>query len=385
MTSNSDTHEIICSSARRSLCRNSQFSIYKLLGHNLSLQTQRIDTWPTTTDVWCWHCCHPFNTVPLSIPKHRVKQYHHTVTRRYEVFGVFCSLNCAIAYLNERPSFEVQQMLMMLQKVAIDVFCMDTKDVIGAQAAPSKAFLKPFGGELSIEEFRAISVAATCVTQEPPFISLPMVLQTNSLQMSHQIRGLQRPSPQHSKHELVEQDEVETLSQNGGSDCNTTTDQETTCLYTKYMEQRKVNEVVGGSTFGSKSVDPTTSSTKSKRHSQNASSASRKKRGLRAAANDSVAHHKNKCKTDVSSSAFNKTTFTPAATYTVTPLLKLSNFGKLQQLQEGEHIGDAAHAEPSQIQVNWGKRGRRARTPTVNIVTTNGRAAGTSSLRQYIK
>lgn len=212
--------EIICSSSRRAMNSNYAHTLYKLLGNNLSLQTNNIQQWPLSTEVWCWHCCHPFKSVPLSIPQRKLQTlsvetpnvvgskaktseaqdkkniFYNTQNHqaaRYEVYGVFCSLNCAISFIMQHACYNQQQQLLLLREMATVVFGISREKALHAKPAPAKAFLRVFGGHLEIEAFRRLSITCECLTQTPPFVSMPMVLQTHTNDMQHSITNLRRP------------------------------------------------------------------------------------------------------------------------------------------------------------------------------------------------
>jgi hypothetical protein len=206
---------------------NYAHTLYKLLGNNLSLQTNNIQQWPLSTEVWCWHCCHPFKSVPLSIPQRKLQTlsvdspnvvgpngpngpkakaaepqdkkniFYNTQNHqaaRYEVYGVFCSLNCAISFIMQHACYNQQQQLLLLREMATVVFGISREKALHAKPAPAKAFLRVFGGHLGIEAFRGLSITCECLTQTPPFVSMPMVLQTHTNDMQHSITNLRRPT-----------------------------------------------------------------------------------------------------------------------------------------------------------------------------------------------
>ena len=103
----------------------------------------KINTWPMSTNIFCWWCCHQFNTIPVSIP---LKIHNNT----FEVYGCFCSYNCAMAYIfktNSTNCWEHFSLLKLLRKK------MTTQtDII--KCAPPKEILDMFGGTISIEKYR---------------------------------------------------------------------------------------------------------------------------------------------------------------------------------------------------------------------------------------
>lgn len=102
--------------------------------------------YPSSTDQWCWYCCHPFDGCPLPMPikyDDRKDVYH--------VMGKFCSWACMKAFNSESCSY-----LKSVNANIITLFrkrC--TKELNGIRSAPPRIALKVFGGSMSIAEFRA--------------------------------------------------------------------------------------------------------------------------------------------------------------------------------------------------------------------------------------
>lgn len=212
--------EVVCSSARRDMDRRAKHVPHRLFCETLGLFNEwtankqpdaEKPQWPTTTDIACWHCCHQFDGVPIPIPKYK-KADSDSITL-YTVYGVFCSCNCAVAYILERNSYDQQQLLLQFKSMATHVFGFLTADVFALEPAPPRIFLRMFGGHLTIEQFRAASLVARNTLLLPPFISYSMVLEENSRMSgnmseskqpqgetavmpitSHVIRGLRRPT-----------------------------------------------------------------------------------------------------------------------------------------------------------------------------------------------
>jgi hypothetical protein len=148
--------------------------------------------------------------VPIPIPKvsRHTNNNQNTI---YTIFGVFCSCNCAVAYILERNTYDQQQMLLLFKQMVIDVFQLNTRDVFTFEPAPPRIFLDLFGGHLSITQFRESSLVSRNTLLNPPFISYSMVLEENTRQNStsenkmrtesemllpittHAIRGLRKP------------------------------------------------------------------------------------------------------------------------------------------------------------------------------------------------
>ena len=211
------TIEVVCSSARRDMDRHAKHTPYKLFCETLALFPEYVGgaraedaTWPESTSIVCWHDCHRFDTVPIPIPKvsRHTNNNQNTV---YTIFGVFCSCNCAVAYILERNTYDQQLMLLLFKQMVIDVFHLNTRDVFTFEPAPPRIFLDLFGGHLSITQFQESSLVSRNTLLNPPFISYSMVLEENTRQNStldnkmrtesemllpittHAIRGLRKP------------------------------------------------------------------------------------------------------------------------------------------------------------------------------------------------
>lgn len=181
------TIEVVCSSARRDMDRQAKHVPYRLFCETLNLfpETRAAPgagsvprNWPLRTPIVCWHDCHPFDTVPLPIPK--FVRLNGNTDNTYTVYGVFCSCNCAIAYILERNTYDQQQLLLRFKQMAINIFRMSSTDVFAFEPAPPRIFLTLFGGHLTIEQFRRSSLVSRSTLLTPPFISYSMVLEENA-------------------------------------------------------------------------------------------------------------------------------------------------------------------------------------------------------------
>lgn len=117
------------------------------------------DSWPDKTDLWCWHCCHTFDTKPIPFPL----KYDEKL-QRFSVVGTFCSWNCAKAFKQNAGSFR--------RGIDENIFTLFYKRCTGTiksiPAAPPKYLLDVFGGPLTIEEFRNKTAK-----DEKSFVSMP--------------------------------------------------------------------------------------------------------------------------------------------------------------------------------------------------------------------
>ena len=112
-----------------------------------------------STDVWCWHCCHPFDSPPLPMPV----RYDD---RRdvFHVAGTFCSWACMKAYNGSSNDYRRD-----VNAVVIALFrkrCTGEVGRVPVRPAPPRAMLRAFGGTMGIDEFRGAS-ATTSYRQLP--------------------------------------------------------------------------------------------------------------------------------------------------------------------------------------------------------------------------
>ena len=159
------TCSVICSSSCKNMSSKSTYTPYKLFNSNLRQQIE----WPEKTDVCCWYCCHRFETMPVCIPA-----YYSATSKIFEVFGIFCSWNCAKASVQQNYSSESSEQLMWMRIMAKKVFKTDLGDF---HAAPPRIFLKMFGGHMDIESFRSKSTTSCTTILQPPLVSYPIVQQ----------------------------------------------------------------------------------------------------------------------------------------------------------------------------------------------------------------
>lgn len=96
--------------------------------------------------MWCWWCCHDFDTTPLSMP------YKHDDRRnKFHTAGNFCSWSCMKSYAIEkyglsRGGLICGNIVMMRKKMY--------NQIGSVKLAPNRYNLKVFGGDLTIESFR---------------------------------------------------------------------------------------------------------------------------------------------------------------------------------------------------------------------------------------
>jgi hypothetical protein len=115
--------------------------------------------WPRSTSLWCWYCCHPFDTPPLPMPV-----CHDARRDLFRVMGTFCSWSCMKAHNMHSTSY-----FNSVNANIITLFhrrC--TGRLGGIKAAPPRIALKVFGGHMTIDEFRAASAGQAVHAVLPP-------------------------------------------------------------------------------------------------------------------------------------------------------------------------------------------------------------------------
>eukprot|EP00899_Mesostigma_viride_P004359 jgi/Mesvir1/13924/Mv16045-RA.1 len=121
--------------------------------------------WPEKTDLCCWWCCHPFDTVPCPLP------IRYKEGRGFVVKGCFCSFSCVKAYnLKDSGSAScVRGSLLFLMAQRLWRAGKHGRPFPGVPAAPPRTCLKMFGGPMTIEGFRASCRSEVHMLKEPPF------------------------------------------------------------------------------------------------------------------------------------------------------------------------------------------------------------------------
>ena len=135
------------------------------------IQSNNDKTWPESTNIHCWWCCHQFNNTPCAIPEYYKKE-------KFYVNGCFCSFNCAASYnfnKNDNNMWERYSLLNLMYKKLFN------QKSVKIDLAPPREVLKMFGGYMSIEEFRENSLRSEKVFTviKPPLISIISKIEEN--------------------------------------------------------------------------------------------------------------------------------------------------------------------------------------------------------------
>jgi hypothetical protein len=112
---------------------------------------QKFNNTNSETKAACFWCCHDFNNNPWGVP-----QRYDLENDTFICFGNFCSPNCTISYINEKYGNNTNkwEYISLLNFMYYKAFNND--DII--IPAPEKYCLQKFGGRLTIEEFRMLTL-----------------------------------------------------------------------------------------------------------------------------------------------------------------------------------------------------------------------------------
>jgi hypothetical protein len=155
--------------------------------------------WPHQTNIWCRYCCHPFDTTPIPMPV----SFDRNI-KQYAIYGNYCSFACASAWLREHNFPDVAYQRSLLSQMASDVF--DYTDPI--YAAPPSERLIVFGGDMTIEDFRAYSkTGKQCFVRTVPLIGSLCMLEEHVPPNQHK-----REEEKEEKHNNQEQNQQAIIS-----------------------------------------------------------------------------------------------------------------------------------------------------------------------------
>lgn len=108
--------------------------------------------WPSCTSARCWNCCGNVNGPPLSIPTEPCPDENAKISR-WVLEGVFCSMPCLRRHLIDSNYPNVHTLLTRAQHFARSVVKLPIERLCGL--APSRCFLKMFGGPMTPDEYHA--------------------------------------------------------------------------------------------------------------------------------------------------------------------------------------------------------------------------------------
>lgn len=130
------------------------------------LEPRQADFYAQPTSVWCHHCCHPFDGLPVGMPITYSERKKRMVLR-----GVYCSVRCCLGANRELTDVRALVRPMWIRYMAKQLYGLPMKQRV--RAAPPRRCLKVFGGCLTIEQFRGLTPESTeqeIVVQTPPLL-----------------------------------------------------------------------------------------------------------------------------------------------------------------------------------------------------------------------
>jgi hypothetical protein len=142
-----------------------------------------IKNYPKTAKAVCWWDGHPFSFKPCFIPKNIRTQSHITGDIVYDVYGNFCSPECALAYLENERNIDPEvrwNRISMLHEMTRRVIN-EAADRI--QPAMPRWTLTEYGGPLSIEKYRDSNTnpSVRCDVIYPPItVEVPQIQLTSN-------------------------------------------------------------------------------------------------------------------------------------------------------------------------------------------------------------
>jgi hypothetical protein len=124
--------------------------------------------WPLNTSISCYWCVHRFDNAPFGIPINYKKE-------TFEVFGCFCSLECAAAY-NFSENKSQDEMWERYQLINLMSRRMKLGNLV--KCSPPRLSLKIFGGNMDIEAFRNLGKTNKILNVNfPPMSSITQQLE----------------------------------------------------------------------------------------------------------------------------------------------------------------------------------------------------------------
>jgi hypothetical protein len=164
----SNCHETENNSADESICEKATHDVRVLELLKDFEEKNKINEWPSNTSIACYWCCHKFNNPPFGVPINLKND-------KFEVYGCFCSLECATAY-NFKKTDSIDEMWERYNLINL----MSRRMKLGTyvKPAPDVLALKMFGGHLDIEKFREYFKTNRVISVNfPPMTSITQQLE----------------------------------------------------------------------------------------------------------------------------------------------------------------------------------------------------------------
>ena len=140
-----------------------------------------------TNDFLCWHCAAPFDTPPYPAPTSV-----DPASQEFHVEGNFCSFGCAKAWILECNRFDSRCRMTLLKQLAQLYYGYSVDSIV---PAPPRICLTQFGGNMTIDEFRAVTSHVSVAS--PPFLPIKQVVHTRDPHnTTWSVYNLKRMAPQ---------------------------------------------------------------------------------------------------------------------------------------------------------------------------------------------
>jgi hypothetical protein len=146
-------------------------------------ECNKTKSWASSTSIYCWWCCHPFNGPPCGLPN----EYKNET---FYVDGIFCSPECAAAWNfgDTNSSYDLWERYSLLNYLYRKVYNDNSVKIKLASARPC---LKIFGGSQTIKEFRQnnTNYKNTYKIVMPPMISIIPVQEISEIENGYSSKG----------------------------------------------------------------------------------------------------------------------------------------------------------------------------------------------------
>ena len=146
-------------------------------------ECNKTKSWASSTSVYCWWCCHPFNGPPCGLPN----EYKDGT---FYVDGIFCSPECAAAwnFSDINSSYDLWERYTLLNYLYRKVY---SDNSVKIKLASPRPCLKIFGGSQTIKEFRQnnTNYKNTYKIVMPPMISIIPVQEISEIENGYSSKG----------------------------------------------------------------------------------------------------------------------------------------------------------------------------------------------------